>query len=195
VVLLAGGKATRLGGYPKGLIELPGGETLVERLLRIVRSLGLEGIVVSANDPAPYEHLGLPVIADRRCEAGPLAGIEAALYHFADTADAVLVLSTDLSSLEGEHLSRLLSACAADRAVVSACVRTKAGEEGCRLEPLVAVVSTELSSALTAFLDQGGRRVRDFYGAHRPTLVPLPASAVTNINTPEDLAGLRRSDD
>ncbi|MBN1459238.1 MAG: molybdenum cofactor guanylyltransferase, partial [Armatimonadetes bacterium] len=140
VVLLAGGKATRLGGCAKALIELPGGETLVGRLLRIVRGLGLEDVVVSANDPIPYEDLGLPIIADRRPEVGPLAGIEAALYHLAGTVDAVLVLSTDLSSLKAEHLSKLLSAWGPNQAVVCACVGREAGEDECRVEPLIALV-------------------------------------------------------
>lgn len=192
VVLLAGGKGTRLGGCAKALIELPGGETLIGRLLRIVRGLGLEDVVLSANDSLPYEHLGLPIIADRRSEAGPLAGIEAALYHFAGTADAVVVLSTDLSSLEAEHLSKLLSAWGPDQALVCACVGTDAGEDECHLEPLVSLVSTELRETLSAFLDRGGRRVRDFYNLHEPILVALPPSAVTNINCPEDLAALRR---
>lgn len=192
VVLLAGGKATRFGGRAKALIELPGGETLIGRLLRIVRGLGLDDIVLSANDPLPYEHLGLPVIADRRSEAGPLAGIEAALYHFAARADTVLVLSTDLSSLAREHLCKLLSAWKPGRAVVCACIGTEAEQEQCHLEPLIALLSTELREPLTAFLDRGGRRVRDFYTSHEPILVPLPSSAVTNINCPEDLAELRR---
>ena len=193
--ILAGGKAGRLGGRPKGLIELPGGETLLGRLLRIVRDVGLEDVIVSANDPAPYRHLGLPIITDRRSDAGPLAGIEAALYHFAGKAEGVLVLSSDLSSVEAEHLLKLLSAWVSKKTVACACVREEAEPEGCHLEPLIAVVSVELKDALSAFLDQGGRRVRDFYQAQRSTLVPLPASAVTNINTPEDLAALHRGEE
>jgi molybdopterin-guanine dinucleotide biosynthesis protein A len=190
--ILAGGKATRLGGRPKGHIELPDGRTLIARLIGVVREVGIDEVVISANDSAPYQHLGLPVIADRRSDAGPLAGIEAALHYFAGMAEAVVVLSTDLSSLRAGHLSALLSAVPEDLTVVCACIRAGEHDKECRVEPLVAVVSTALRDTLTEFLDQGGRRVRDFYAAHSPVIVPLPASALTNINTPEDLTGLSR---
>jgi molybdenum cofactor guanylyltransferase len=62
-VILAGGRATRLGGVDKGLIELAGRPLtawVAERLAGQV-----QGILVSANRRAEaYARLGYPVVAD-----------------------------------------------------------------------------------------------------------------------------------
>jgi molybdopterin-guanine dinucleotide biosynthesis protein A len=216
-VLLAGGGACRFNGTPKALLHLPDGRTIIARLIEVVCAVGIEDIIISANDPAPYKRLDLPIVPDRRPEAGPLAGIEAALHHFACCADAVLVLASDLANLRPEDLSALLSSVTGNPPDVTVAVRAEwEGERSAsarpspptaprrspptpdevrRMEPLIAVLSTALGSALTDFLDRGGRRVRVFYAAHRPALVPLRPAAFTNINSPADLAALRAPKD
>ena len=210
--ILAGGKASRLGGRVKGFIQLGDGRTIIERLIGEVRGAGVSDVIICANEQESYRNLGLPIIADRRPDAGPLAGIEAVLYQMADSADGLLVLASDLARVEAGHLARLLSVAADHPGRLVSAVR--AGEDdgpapassrgpcrsrtnrgrnacrSCRIEPLIAVIPTALRAVLTDFLDGGGRRVRAFYAEHDPLLVPLPPEAFTNINTPEDLAAL-----
>jgi molybdopterin-guanine dinucleotide biosynthesis protein A len=75
--LVAGGRATRLGGWPKGLLRA-GGETLAARSVALFRALFGEVLVV-ANDPAPYADLGVPVVPDTLPGKGAPGGLHAAL--------------------------------------------------------------------------------------------------------------------
>jgi molybdopterin-guanine dinucleotide biosynthesis protein A len=76
-VLVAGGRAERLGGVAKGLLRVDG-EPLAARTLRLFRGLFPEVLVV-ANDPAPYLPLGAPVVPDALPGKGAPGGVHAAL--------------------------------------------------------------------------------------------------------------------
>jgi molybdopterin-guanine dinucleotide biosynthesis protein A len=76
-VLVAGGRAERLGGIAKGLLRVEG-EPLAARSLRLFRSLFADVLVV-ANDPAPYLSLGARVIPDEIPGKGAPGGLHAAL--------------------------------------------------------------------------------------------------------------------
>lgn len=74
--LLAGGKATRLGGIDKAWLERDG----VPQVLRWQRRFSGEvsALLVSANrDPGRYTAHDLIVVPDRTPDAGPLGGLEA----------------------------------------------------------------------------------------------------------------------
>jgi molybdopterin-guanine dinucleotide biosynthesis protein A len=75
--LVAGGKATRLGGVPKGLLRA-GGETLAARAVSLFRELFGEVLLV-ADDPAPYLDLGVRTVPDALPGKGAPGGLHAAL--------------------------------------------------------------------------------------------------------------------
>lgn len=121
--ILAGGRATRYGGVAKGLLQLPNGESIIARLVRIIGSAGVTEIVICADDPstplgtspAPYEHLGLPIIPDhagftKPAPIGPLGGIAAALRHFGGRADGVLILPCDMPAITEREIRALMEA-------------------------------------------------------------------------------------
>src|ERR1041385_2835981 len=78
-LVLAGGRARRMGGGDKALIRI-GRETILERTLARLKPQAAD-IVLNANgDPARFLSFGLPVVADSVPDfAGPLAGILAGL--------------------------------------------------------------------------------------------------------------------
>lgn len=79
-LILAGGKATRLGGVDKAFVPLQN-RPLVEHVLERLRPQA-SLIAISANgDPARFAAYGLPVLADAPefTACGPLAGVEAGL--------------------------------------------------------------------------------------------------------------------
>lgn len=94
-IILAGGRARRLGGVDKGMIAV-GGEPIISRL---ARRLGPQcaGLALNANgDPTRLAAIGLPVVGDDIAGfAGPLAGVLAGLdyvaAHFADISHVVTV--------------------------------------------------------------------------------------------------------
>jgi molybdenum cofactor guanylyltransferase len=76
-VLIAGGQASRMGGRVKTLMEIHG-RIVLDRILDVLCPR-FAAIAISANDPAPYEGTGLPVLPDTVLGHGPLAGLAAAL--------------------------------------------------------------------------------------------------------------------
>ncbi len=74
--ILAGGRATRLGGRDKAWLARGG----VPQVQRIATRFGVEtgAVLVSANRELPrYAGLGLTVVPDRIADAGPLSGLDA----------------------------------------------------------------------------------------------------------------------
>src|SRR5262245_24472383 len=78
-VILAGGRAERMGGGDKGL-HLIGGTAILARVIERVRRQA-DALVLNANgDPARFAAFGLPVTPDSVQDfAGPLAGVLAGL--------------------------------------------------------------------------------------------------------------------
>src|SRR6516164_3849920 len=78
-VLLAGGRARRMGGGDKPMRTI-GGRTILERVIARLAPQ-CDGLILNANgDPARFAAFGLPVISDSVADfPGPLAGILAGL--------------------------------------------------------------------------------------------------------------------
>jgi molybdopterin-guanine dinucleotide biosynthesis protein A len=102
VGVLVGGASRRMGGSPKGLL-LVDGESIVARLLRIVRALDLEVLLVGDLDV--YDAIGATRIADAARDRGPLAGVVALLRH-AGGRDAI-ALACDLPRAPPSVVDRL----------------------------------------------------------------------------------------
>ncbi|MEO1331616.1 MAG: NTP transferase domain-containing protein, partial [Pseudomonadota bacterium] len=90
-VILAGGRATRMGGGDKALRTLAGRSMLAHLIERFAPQLpkGESDLVLNANgDPARFASYGLEVVADQvgedaEAREGPLAGILAGLERAA----------------------------------------------------------------------------------------------------------------
>lgn len=90
-ILLAGGRASRVGGAAKPLFEV-GGRTLLHAGVDAVRSAGARRIVVAG--PVLDADLDVRWVREDPPFGGPVAGIVAALGHV--DADEVFVLACDL---------------------------------------------------------------------------------------------------
>jgi len=181
--LLAGGASKRMG-TPKADLQL-GGVTLAERALRTLRAV--TDMVVQAGGE-PIAGLEVPLLSDRRRDAGPAAGIEAALIHF-DLP--VAVLAVDLPFVVPAVLDEALH-------------RVERGAEICaphwrgRWHPLCAVYSPDALPRIARRLDAdklGLQSLLQQLGTALPEdlLRSLgdPDRLLFNINTPEDLETAR----
>jgi molybdopterin-guanine dinucleotide biosynthesis protein A len=186
--IIAGGKAQRLGGLPKGLLIVEG-RRIIDRQLEALRTVFARVFLV-ANDPGPWSDLALEIVPDRLPGAGPLAGLDAALAALTPSEDTVVCVAGDMPFLTPAILTLLR-----DHAPAQAVVPRVAA----RPDPLCAryhttcapVVSRALAEArlkTTALLDelQVSYLEEPLLRALDPTLRFL-----TNINTPADLAGAR----
>ena len=75
--ILAGGANKRFGGITKATIIVDG-EKIITRMLRTIRDL-FEELIIVTNTPGEFQEIsGCRIIEDQYKEAGPLGGIHAA---------------------------------------------------------------------------------------------------------------------
>nr|WP_318384417.1 molybdenum cofactor guanylyltransferase MobA [uncultured Enterobacter sp.] len=179
-VVLAGGRATRMGGKDKGLLQL-NGQPLWKHVADKLATQ-VDSIVISANrNLAIYRASGLPVIEDTLNDyPGPLAGMlsvmrctqgEWFLFCPCDTPNIPDTLATRLQAgLQGAPVAWVT--------------------DGDRDHPAIALMHRQLAPRLEAYLASGERRVMLFMrqvGGHAVDFSEIK-SAFINVNTPEDLA-------
>ena len=111
--ILVGGEARRLGGFPKGLLRGPSGDSLVDALGGALRALQIPYVHVGRH-PA-YAICGEPTLDDERGGIGPLGGL-LTLFRHAGSRD-VLALACGLPFVSIELLGRLATACPGAAAV------------------------------------------------------------------------------
>lgn len=108
-IVLAGGRAERMGGADKGAVEVAG-RTLLARTLEAVATA--RHIVVVGNGPVPD---GVELVREDPPFGGPVAGVVAGLESV--SADWTLVAACDHPYLD-EAVPGLLAACDAGDGVV-----------------------------------------------------------------------------
>ncbi len=181
--LLAGGRARRYDGQAKGLLDSGQATAMIDRLIGQVTAAGIKEIVIVANDAAVYADRGREVIGDLRRDIGPLGGIEAALAHFAGTADAVLILPSDLPGLGADEVRTLATAYAAAPEKIAVAVTGKDS-----WQPLCAIVDVGLLDEISAAIDRGERRPWELWRGIGAAVVDFGEThAFFNINSPADL--------
>lgn len=175
-VILAGGASRRFGA-PKALARV-GGRRIVDRV-RDALSAVADEIAVSANDPALFAELGLPILPDEAPDLGPLGGIQAALRRAErGGCGGALVVACDLPHVPAELLrliARRASATAAD-----AVVPESPGRRG--VEPLCAWYSVRCLPEIGRMLAAGERRAHRL--AERVPIDRIPLAEVQRIGDP-----------
>jgi molybdopterin-guanine dinucleotide biosynthesis protein A len=187
-VLLAGGNSQRMG-RDKALLQLPGsGELLWQRQLRVLEELKPQELFWSG-PPRPDLPASVRQVEDTLRNAGPLAGVCACLRQM--TTELLVVLAVDLPRMDATYLKSLVARCTPVRGAVPLL-----GDE---LEPLAAVYPSVLLELAADRLRQGRYAMREFVSeALRRELMETvrvdnkDAGKFTNLNTPEDVAGLDR---
>jgi molybdopterin-guanine dinucleotide biosynthesis protein A len=182
-LILAGGRATRMGGGDKALIALRGASLLRRVVMRLEAQL--DDIALSANgDVRRFAQFGLPVLPDPIAgHRGPLAGILAGLiWAHVSQKRWLLSVATDTPFFPDDLVQRLAEASESHMIVCAA--------SGGRRHPVFALWSVRLVPSLKEGLIAGQSRVEDFMTQHRSTLVDWPAlpyDPFFNINRPEDV--------
>ncbi|MDP6517967.1 MAG: molybdenum cofactor guanylyltransferase MobA [Alphaproteobacteria bacterium] len=187
-VLLAGGRARRMGGGDKCLRVL-GGETLLARAIARARPQVDRLILNAEGDLSRFNDYGLAVVADPIPGfAGPLAGVLAGLDWAAAKAPGarhVATFATDAPFFPADLVARLAAAVAGGADLACA---ASAG----RNHPVFALwpvgLRDDLRQAMTA---DGIRKVDVWTARYRLAEVDFPTEPVDpffNANRPEDLA-------
>ncbi|MEJ0094819.1 MAG: molybdenum cofactor guanylyltransferase MobA [Methylocella sp.] len=188
-ILLAGGRAQRMGGGDKSL-RLIGGASILERVIAKM-ALQCAGLVLNANgDPAKFEAFHLPIVADDLPGfKGPLAGILAGLDWVAERrSDLAFAVSapTDTPFLPDDLVARLQAAREENSADI-ACAASGGGTH-----PVVALWPVSIRTDLRrALVDEDLRKVDRFAQRYKIAYAEWPTEPFDpffNANAPADLA-------
>lgn len=108
VYLLAGGRSSRFGSDKAR--ALLGGEALILAQARCLMPYAAP-LQVVAREPGQYADLGLPTLADREPDRGPLGGLLTALADCRQRGhDWLLLASCDVAGVRPEQIESLLAA-------------------------------------------------------------------------------------
>jgi molybdopterin-guanine dinucleotide biosynthesis protein A len=192
-VILAGGRATRMGGGDKGL-RLVAGRRLIDRVIdRLAPQCG--DLAINANgDPARLAEFGLPVLHDSLPDhAGPLAGVLAGLDWAAGLgAKAIVTVAADTPFFPTDLVARLQAAAGPSSLALAA---SRDGEGKLWQHPTFGLWPIALRADLREALKGGLRKIvlwTDRHGAGIAEFPSDPFDPFFNINTPEDIAEAER---
>lgn len=192
-VILAGGRATRMGGVDKPLLDLAGRPLIAHVIARLGPQC--EGLAISANgDPARFAVFGLPVLPDETPDfPGPLAGVLAGLdWAAGQGARAIVTAAADTPFLPPDLCARLVAAAGPSGLALAAAPDAKGR---LRRHPACALWPVALREDLRAALAAGERRVgawADSQGAGVAVFEGTDGDPFFNVNRPEDLAVAER---
>ena len=188
-ILLAGGKASRFDGKPKGL-ALYKDERIADRVLRALHGATERQIVVSNDDAADDWFPKLRVVPDEEEELGPLSGILSGLK--AAKGASILVVAWDMPFITAPLLRgmRALGELGANAVVP---VHGNASV----MEPLCAYYAPNALSVCEQLLARGERRAAAL-AESLPNVVPIPQHLLEqhgdldrlfmSVDTPQQLA-------
>ncbi|MFJ3269160.1 molybdenum cofactor guanylyltransferase MobA [Serratia liquefaciens] len=177
-IILAGGRATRMGGEDKGLVPVAGIPLYQYVLARLRPQVG--PIAINANrNQARYRESGLPIIGDLIPDfSGPLAGMLAGLKYA--TTEWVAFVPCDVPDFPATLIEKLWQQKGSAIAAYAS--------DGERAHPTLALLHTSLATPLEDYLARGERKLMLFLDAARAQQVEFKGqqSAFHNLNTLED---------
>jgi len=174
--ILAGGRATRLGGLDKAWLERGG----IAQVVRLARRFGAEtaAVLVSANSDLPrYALAGIEAVPDRVQDAGPMEKLDA--LAAACRTPWLLTMPVDLVDANDCLLRTLVSDATANGAQA---------QDDSGVQPLVALWRVDaLREAVTAALRDGALAVQALQRRLDMAVVRFAGVRFGNLNTPDDL--------
>ncbi|MGI9230075.1 MAG: molybdenum cofactor guanylyltransferase MobA [Gammaproteobacteria bacterium] len=183
-VILAGGKASRMGGTDKGLVPFSG-HPMIEYIIAAVRPQVATLLINANRNIEHYKQYGYPVVPDHiGGYQGPLAGMAGCMA--ATDTDYILTLPCDSPCVSDDLVSRLATELQARQAEICT------AHDGDRLQPVFALLHTGLLTSLEKFLADGNRKIDKWYAQHKLAVADFSDCPETfsNINTPADISEL-----
>lgn len=185
-LILAGGRATRMGGIDKGLAQLAG-KSMVEHVLERVKPQ-VDQVLLNANrNLEKYSALGATVVEDSLEDfQGPLAGMLSGLQHC--TTPLMITAPCDSPLPPLDYVARMLQALENENADLAVAT------DGKRLQPVFCLMRLALAPSMQAFLEAGDRKIDLWFNQHQMVRVSFEdqPQAFANINSPEELLSIEK---
>ncbi len=179
-MILAGGRATRMGGVDKGLVPI-NGRPMIAWVVDALRPQVSELLINANRNRDRYGKFVTTVIDDGDSDfRGPLAGFAAGMR--AARTPYLAVVPCDSPLIRGDLVPRLYAAAVSSGSPIAV------AHDGERLQPVVALLACSLLDDLAGYLDDGGRKIDRWYARHGFARVDFSDVAETfaNVNAPED---------
>ena len=187
--ILAGGRATRMGGVTKGMLADQSGRPIIAHLINQMQLSGIDDIVISVNDPTPYKELEFPTIPDLKKGTGPLAGIAAVLQYYQGQCDGVIFVPCDVPNVTAHELITLKEAFINSKEKV-----VFAETDDFFWHPLCAVVPNGLGNQIILALNSGQRKIGQLWRQlGSETVTFSDTTAFFNINSLSDVNRWRKN--
>jgi len=181
-LLLAGGRARRMGGEDKGLLPLAGQPLAAWALKNL--SAQVDSLLISANrNHERYRELGAEVVSDTLGDfSGPLAGFAAGLAQI--QTPWLVTVPCDSPLVVPDYVSRLWAA------IEPGGIDAVVAHDGNRLQPVFSLLRRGVLGDLEDFLDLGERKIDLWLERLSWRIVDFSDAPdmFLNVNTPEDLA-------
>ena len=191
-LVLAGGRASRMGGVDKGLQNHLGLPLAMHALLRLSPQVG--HMMINANrNLGAYDSMGVPVWPDAisagsESYPGPLAGFLAGLAH-CETPYLVTV-PCDTPNFPVDLVARLAAALVDQDAELAMAATQQDGQQ--QVQPVFCLMAASLLESLVRYSQSGQRKIDRWTGQHRcATVLFDDADAFFNANTLADLQRLQ----
>jgi molybdenum cofactor guanylyltransferase len=189
-LILAGGRAQRMGGIDKGLIPFKG-KPLIESAIALLQPQ-VEHILINANrNLEQYAKYGYPVLPDEEQNfSGPLAGFLVGLKHC--TTTYMLTSPCDSPLLPSDLTVKMMTELERggfDLVYAS----SKEANQKIWAQPVFCLMRRDLSGSLERFLSGGDLKIDQWFKRiNASTVVFENAVAFSNVNTPEELQSLEK---
>lgn len=178
--VLAGGRATRMGGQDKGLVELAG-RPMIEYVLESLRGQAAQVLINVNRSFDAYARYGVPVVRDRQGGfLGPLAGMAGMMA--AARTEWLLTAPCDSPQVPADLGPRLWQAVEREDADLGV------ADNGERLQPVFALLRCSLLDKLEAYLAAGERKIDRWYQQQHMAKADFSdcPEMFVNVNSPEE---------
>lgn len=179
-VILAGGRATRMGGVDKGLVTI-NGRPMITWVIDALRPQVSEVLINANRNHDRYGEFCRAVVDDGDSDfRGPLAGMASGMR--AAGTPWIAVVPCDSPLIAGALVERLYRAAVASGSPIAA------AHDGERLQPVFALLACHLLDDLAGYLDDGERKIDRWYARHGFASADFSdvAGSFANINAPDD---------
>jgi molybdenum cofactor guanylyltransferase len=183
-IILAGGRATRMGGEDKGLLLLQK-KPLIQHVIERLKPQADEILINANREITQYQMLGYPVLQDENADfIGPLAGFCLGLQHAKH--EYVLTVPCDSPSLPLDLADRLLIGMAEAHADIA--IASSDGD----VHPVFCLCKKTVLPSLIDYLASGERKVSTWQKFQKYVAIDFSDNpdAFINLNTFEDLTVL-----
>ncbi len=199
-VVLAGGLATRMGGFDKGLLQL-GEQTILDEVLERLHPQ-VDDVVLNVNgDVERFGSFGLPCIADSLTGyLGPLAGVLAALEYARERQfHWVASVAADTPFFPTDFVARAMEKALDGQAPVVLASSFDDEKSKWMRHPTFGLWHVSLEKNLRDALESGIRKIvvwTDSVGGTEVQFAHAPGSCdpFFNVNTPEDLVVVQQEE-